>query len=111
MAKAKKFVLVSIYHTKSDDEFLYLWRGNNAGYCKNLTDAGIYSHIPEETETQYQPDGYHNTMRTLPVEVGGHEYEKLQMEYSTDGDYIYNNSFNRHVLGLSVDGLGLKRGK
>lgn len=109
--KILNFVLISVYHTKEKDQFFYLWRPNNAGYTKNQKEAGIYTNLPKKkSDTLYKPEGYHNTFRTLPVEIDSHIYRNLERETFKDEIKILNNDHNCRLLGITSDGKDLKRG-
>lgn len=109
--KIIEFVLLSVYHTKVNDKYFFFWRPENAGYTRNLNEAGNYTNSPaKKSDTLYQPDGYHNTMRTLPIEKHSEIYLKLEKEHDTDGLKILNNDFNCRLLGITDDGNNLKRG-
>jgi len=108
--KAIVYLIISIHHTKAENEFFYLWGPNNLGYTKDVNRAGIYCTLPVNGQAQYKGESLHNTMRSLPVEVDGEEVERLQFKHTSEGKFIYNNAHNRHILGITIDGLGLKRG-
>ena len=95
-------VLVSVYHTKAEDKFIYFWRPDEKGYTKDLTNAGRYN--------IYANNERYNNMRTMSLDVNGEDYSKLERVIDEDHVSVKNNAFNRRVLGLSIDGRGLKRG-
>lgn len=95
-------VLVSVYHTKADDKFIYFWRPDEKGYTKDLSSAGRYE--------LYSNNEHYNNMRTMPLDVNGADYGKLESVLNGGGVNVLNNAFNRRVLGLTIDGTGIKRG-
>lgn len=103
MLKKLTCVLISVYHTKTEDDFMWIWRPDERGYTRNLDEAGKYQ--------IYLRDDRYNTMRTVPVDVDGEDY--LKLEKYDDGKHvrILNNSHNRNILGLALDGKNLKRGR
>lgn len=111
--KILNFILISVYHTKADDKSFYFWRPNNAGYTRNLNEAGNYTNSPKiKNDTLYHAEGYHNTLRTLPVLKDSDLY--LKLEKAEDGKYttILNNEHNCRLLGIiNGDGNNLKRGR
>ncbi|MDV7696274.1 hypothetical protein N6B72_05000 [Chryseobacterium soli] len=104
-----KYKLLSVYHTKANDEYFYFWRKNNAGYTRNLLSAGIYSDRPITGENQYYSSD-HNTLITVPVEIDSETFSKLQKEQDGSEVKILNNAYNRSLLNLTNNGVTLKRG-
>lgn len=95
-----KKILVSLKHTKPTDEFLTLWRPNDAGYTFSLTAAGKYEII------DLQP-GYHDSENTYPID----QYKANDCAVCNDeyGTVIPNDVYTRDVLGLKIDGKKLVR--
>lgn len=54
------YYIVSLKHTGKNDEFLTLWRPDNAGYTQHKETAGVYEN-PEK--------GYHDSESNVPVHV------------------------------------------
>lgn len=94
----KRYFLISLKHTRATDQFITLWRDNNAGYTLSLKGAGLYHNI--------EP-GYHDSENTLPV-----EYSTAMECAINDPDYIQvlpNDSFTRETLGLQITNNKLTR--
>lgn len=53
------YLILSLKHTRKGDEFITLWRPNNAGYCFSKQSAGIYFDYER---------GYHDSEGNLPLE-------------------------------------------
>lgn len=105
-----KYLILSLHHTKENCPFFYLWKPGNLGYTRNVNEAGVYTYGPEKGETSYEPTEKHNTLKSMPIEQGGELYLKLQKQDDKEGTRILNNEYNCYLLGVSTDGLALKRG-
>lgn len=93
-----KKVLVSLKHTNAGDEFLTLWRDNNAGYTLSLSAAGKYEAIDP---------GYHDSENTLPIDlVKAIDCGINHSEYNTA---IPNDNYTREALGLKIENNKLVR--
>lgn len=88
-----KKVIVSLKNTRYNDEYLTLWRPNNAGYTNSLSSAGKY----EESELE---NGYHSNVNTMPVDWP----VAIDCSIETDeyGLAIPNDSYTREKLGISI---------
>lgn len=105
-----KHLIISLHHTKESSPFFYFWKSGNIGYTKDANKAGVYTYGPEGNETAYEPTEKHNTLKNMPIDKDGELYLKLEKECGKDGVNILNNEYNCHLLGVSTDGLALKRG-
>jgi hypothetical protein len=52
------YYIISLTHTQKQDEFITLWRPNNAGYCYSKQSAGLYEN-PEK--------GYHDSIDNMSL--------------------------------------------
>lgn len=86
-----KKVLISIKHTSATDDFLTLWRGNDAGYTISLLAAGKYDVIKP---------GYHESENTYPIDWA--KAVECSISHEEYGTVIPNDSFTRDTLGLKI---------
>lgn len=82
-----KYVLFSFKHTVKNDDYLFFWRANNAGYTEQVNTVGIYEIIE---------DGYHNSETTKPIEMS--VFQSLQTEISDGCVKVLNNEKNLQII-------------
>jgi hypothetical protein len=57
------FYIVSVKHTRRDQQYITVWRPNDCGYAWPLSWAGKY----DETSIKARPDYYHNGYDSFAV--------------------------------------------
>ncbi|MCL1671738.1 hypothetical protein [Elizabethkingia ursingii] len=91
--------IISLTHTRRHEEYITLWRSNNAGYCYSKENAGVYE-SPEK--------GYHDSDDNMPISV--EDADKLFQKLPYDGiekDMIPNNKETWGLLGVKMTKNGL----
>lgn len=95
------YYIISLCHTSKRDDYLTLWRANNAGYCYAKYMAGLYEN-PEK--------GYHDSDLNMPIKQ--ELAEKLMIETIHDGRIGYRILNCKQVwerLGLKMTKDGLRK--
>lgn len=88
------YYIVSLKHTGKKDNYMTLWRPNNAGYCYAKDMAGLYHELQE---------GYHNSEHSLPIDLETAEKvfnlgrRNADMSWS---EMIENSRENHQILGI-----------
>ncbi|MEH0153758.1 hypothetical protein V6R21_06390 [Limibacter armeniacum] len=77
------YYIISLCHTSKHEQYLTLWRPNNAGYCYSKEQAGVYE-SPEK--------GYHDSDSNMPIKV--EEADKLfqHLPYDNVMKYMIPNT-------------------
>ncbi|MCT3662555.1 hypothetical protein HZR00_08530 [Elizabethkingia anophelis] len=91
--------IISLTHTRRHEEYITLWRPNNAGYCYSKENAGVYEN-PER--------GYHDSDDNMPILT--EDAEKLFKKLPYDGVEKYlipNNKETWSLLGVKMTKNGL----
>lgn len=95
------YLIISLTHTRRHEDFITLWRANNAGYCYSKENAGVYE-APEK--------GYHDSDNNMPISVEDAEklFQRLPYDF-TEKDMIPNNEDVWKKLGVKMTKNGLKK--
>ncbi len=95
-------LLLSLKHSRKEDDTFLFWRPNNAGYCYGLESAGQYNVI--------EPD-YHDSENTLPIDQKTMDkLDKIKRtEYGTEQTVIPINNKNLRILKLKFIKRDLRR--
>jgi len=94
----QEYYIISLKHTEKRDEYITLWRPNNAGYCYSKESAGTYE-IPEK--------GYHDSDDNMPLSE--EKADKLFIIANYDGTekhMIPNCSAVWKQLGIKITKKG-----
>ena len=92
MAK-KIYILLSIKHTKKEDEFITMWRPNSRGYTRFIEPAGRYDFLEDE---------YHGTETNIPVEAKLVENLGVHVECD-EKKQLVNSPVIWKKLGIELD--------
>lgn len=93
-----KYYIVSIKHTHKADQYISLWRPDNAGYCYSLEWAGKY----DEALIREKPDYYNNLEDSFPVPIAVAQSIAIPPEHGNiTGPVIQNNRENWRRLKRS----------
>ncbi|MDH1883943.1 hypothetical protein [Empedobacter sp. GD03797] len=86
------YLILSLKHTKKEDESITLWRSNNQGYCSYLESAGQYENFIED---------YHNSEGNIPInQTILNKLDKIQSlnDYGEPVTFIHNSKKNHSIL-------------
>lgn len=94
------YYIISVTHTREQEDSFTLWRPKNQGYCTTKKLAGIYEEVRE---------GYHNSDGNIPVEV--EVLDKLFVIKHNGDEILPNNHEVRRALGIKYtrNGFTIKR--
>lgn len=84
-----EFLIVSLKHTAKSDDYITLWRPNDAGYTLYLPAAGRYSHTEIEERRSY----YNNGRTTVAIPFADIEphFVNAADGYDCTGPVLPNN--------------------
>jgi len=88
--------IISLMHSHRKDQFITLWRPDDAGYCYDFKNAGIY---PEPKK------GYHDSDINMPIAI--EDASKLAIDYH-DSKRILNVKYVWDQLGVKMTKHGLQ---
>lgn len=86
------YLILSLKHTKTEDDSITIWRNNNQGYCSYLESAGQYENFIED---------YHNSEGNLPInQTILNKLDKIQSlnDYGEPVTFIHNSKKNHSIL-------------
>lgn len=99
--------ILSLKHSKPEEEFFTFWRSNSKGYTFYLNASGYYSSDPEnkELEKQYPNDDNMFIGQDLLYILE----KKDVLEYGAPVTGVLNNERNREILKIYYEKRTLKR--
>lgn len=87
------YYIISLKHTLREENFVTLWRPDNAGYCYQKESAGVYeAPVP----------GYHDDEGNIPILITEAEKLFVTPETGPPGLTIPNNRKTWAALGVKM---------
>lgn len=92
-----KYYIISLKHTREDEQYLTLWRPDNGGYCYFREYAGVYDGYEK---------GYHDSDNNIPVLEKVLDEMFVEVEYRGEKvNAVLNTPENRKILGIRKNQL------
>lgn len=89
------YLILSLKHTKKEDDSITLWRSNNQGYTYYLEASGQYEQIIND---------YHNSEGNLPInQTTLNKLDKTQTlnDFGEPVTFIHNSKKNHSILNIN----------
>lgn len=97
----EQYYVVSLSHTNKKDNYVTIWRPDNAGYCWSREQAGVYD--------SFQP-GYHDSETNIAVEKSTLDKYFLPVVYDGKNKHMIPNcQLVWDALGVRWSRTGLRR--